>query len=433
MPKTLVERIDDIRDALPPRARPQFEQLIEYMARSPYDYLSHVLQAELDRDEPDVERCLVLLDELEEALRRFFDPLPTQARAYVKDRETWFWIMREQLKVGRPDAARDNMPWFRRMFNPGGKEVCGAARTSCRYADKGAYPPEQHCMTHYRNDLKEAVICPNCGGGRLLCAMERVMPNGYCHFHGGRVPDRENSSMPILRGDRIYGAALAPTSGMRRRFAQFQDDPDALVLIPEINLLRARIADQLERIEEFDVTVIEKGMHKALERLRRAVDEDNEGAVYDALMEMEAYLDAGAQGKRTWQEAENSIALLARVAGEERRRATDAQQMMMRQEVNALVEELLQEMRALLGTMAERNIIVLSRMFENHLPHIYKDIARALTTYRAKDRLLESMTRAFEDALVAAEEFEARDERREELLELQEGVLEGEFYEEDED
>lgn len=426
----ILDKIERFRENLPPRQVPLFEQIMTYMARSPHDGLARIIEQEIEKEEPDAEHVRELLDELERVLVRFHMPLSTQAKAFERDREAFFWMMRSFLDEGRLDGVRDNMQFYWALFDATGKTLCGALRSRCRYANQREFP-DRNCMHRFAGDSDRSVICPKCGAVRMLCR-QNPKPNGYCHFHGGRKSRRggdEDGEELFLRGDTIYGRQL--TGDLRKHFRAFQKDPNFLSVLPEMNLLRANIADYAGKLNEFDPDVIKGGLAKSLDRLQDALDDHDHTQAYDALAEANAWLTQAQEGGRAGDKMEDSIMKLVRAAEAERRRVVDAKQMIPRQEAAALVDDFIRELDALLEDFALDGFNIFRQAMQRHFPKQSSNIQRKMTEIDIQGKLIRAMSQRLSDALLRAEEADHRARVRQQQKALAEGEweVEGDFEE----
>lgn len=427
---TMRDRLDALYEEIPPHLAPALDNVIRYAFKAPYDHAAYVLQQELNEEEPNIDHCLGLLDEIEWALDRYFQPVTTQLDAYKKDKKTWLRFMRRFLEgtdeEGQGisiDGARQNVVFFFNIFSPGGKEKCGHPLMRCQYADKGAYGgTDLHCMHSFGGDF-ESHICPDCGAPRRLCT-QSPKANGYCRFHGGKADSlaAANGDMPIFRAERVYGRVL--TGEMHAYFQQFREDPNFLNLTPELNLARAKLAKRLSKLDEFDPLLIRSGIERALTQVRKALDEEKPYSAYGALQQVESYLHQAGRGSRNDSEIDNSIMLIKQLAEAERRRIIDAQQMIPRQEMAVVVEETIREVYALLETLAGKTYEQVKQALYKHFPKESSRIVEKFGDLQMKQLMFEMMAQEMSDALTRAEQEQYREQMRDEQLAL----IEGEDY-----
>lgn len=323
---------------------------------SPY-YAADALAECLAREDG-LECAPDLVDELEEALNRWFTPQPHQKVAFKTDMKRWFEYMRAFLELERLDGARGIMGFFHDMFHPDGKKICGSVRSRCVQAGK----MDGKCIHKFR---KGEYVCPDCDSPRMLCK-KLPLQNGRCgksgvaKGHGGQAPTgalaaRHKDGLRRSGSGRgnMFAQKLAGVPDIQAMFLEALEDEDYIALYAEMALLSARRGELLQQLENLDLEEIADNIKRHVSSMTRAIGKlEWSDATYHA-QEIESALSSGTDNRARWREIVTISVQMAKLADSERKRIVDAKRAVPIEDVWRLRDETIRAVRTAVSIGSE--------------------------------------------------------------------------------
>jgi HPt (histidine-containing phosphotransfer) domain-containing protein len=346
------ELIESLREYLPddPVAMGLLDEI--YDSTLPYwpDDTASRLEAALEQEDW-LEDATKLVDELEKALKRGFTPVYEQQNAFKKDMDNWFTFAHAFLEAERSDGLVDLMDLYWKMFNPKGKEKCGALRVSCRGDD---------CRFHFTPGV---YICPECGSTRTLCR-KRVATNGRCVSEGralGHGGDQTKGALhptyidgrKTTRRSEMFANQIKNRPNLKAMYIQALQDPDYLSLMPEIALLAARRGELLADLDAIDPETIEREVASAVEQMQKAMMNDKYGTVIFYAQKVEDLLTKGKENRNRWRELNSIATQMAKLVDTERKTIVEARRSVPIEDMFRLQQETIKVVRVAIGSGAE--------------------------------------------------------------------------------
>ena len=297
-----------------------------------------------------------LLDELEQALKKFFVPHPDQVNAFNKDMLRWFEYMRAFVELDSLDGAKDIMTFYWKIFHADSKKICGSVRSRCANAGK----PNTKCT---RKLTKGEYICENCGTPRTLCR-RYPMANGRCGKtgasigHGGHNPKGALASgfidgrHSLSRGN-MFAKQMEKRPALQKMFVEALQDPDYLSLNPEMALLAARRGELIFDLDALDPQEIENEVRSHIRELMTAIRKDKLADVQYHASEIENLLEKDKNNRERWREMHHIAGQMARLADVERKRIVEARRSVPIEEMINLQNETIKAVRNAINSGAE--------------------------------------------------------------------------------
>lgn len=171
---------------------------------------------------------------------------------------------------------------------------------------------------------------------QVQCKNPAVKGATTCRMHGGHTP-RGIAAPSFIHGKYSKHVAIK----FRELYETALDDPDYLVLIDEIALAEARVAQLLNRIDTGESGKHWADMQTAVKKLRWAMDHPTDPTaaqmMIDQMQELDRVIKAGKADYMVWSDVFEAIGVKSKLVEIERKRLVDAGQMLSLQQVTNLL------------------------------------------------------------------------------------------------
>lgn len=165
------------------------------------------------------------------------------------------------------------------------------------------------------------------------------MANGRCRMHGGKA--RAGALAPNFKTGR-YSQYLP------QRFSELLTSVtqgDILDLTADINVISARIADVLKRVDSGESGTLWQQAKKTFDEFREAQASGDREKIVTALNGLDSIFDKGAQDYAAWNEVKALFGQRTKMVESQRKRAVEAHQMMSTDEVLGMMRYLAESVK----------------------------------------------------------------------------------------
>jgi hypothetical protein len=160
-----------------------------------------------------------------------------------------------------------------------------------------------------------------------------ALPNGRCHYHGGRTPS--GIASPHYKDGR-YSKAIP--ARLAARYEEAADDPTLLQLGHDVALVDARLADLLNRVDNGESGQLWKKVDEAFTQYRRLKGDTRKGP--EAFTILSDTIEAGVSDYAAWSEISSLLEQRRKLVESERKRLVEMQQMLTIQQAMTLIGSL---------------------------------------------------------------------------------------------
>ena len=195
-------------------------------------------------------------------------------------------------------------------------DICGTVIYNCGH-------PE--CDFRFDEEDRETDVCPSCGTLRRVCGARKIQGRERCRIHGGNTA--LGFTNPNYRGKTL--SKHLPTRLWESWWSAYTD-PDLLDLSREIATLEARQKDLLTRVDKDGSAKRWKELVDTYKRFLKARNKASTGDARSAakmqeeLQNLEEIIARGHADSEVWSEVYDVIERGKRLKEAERRRRTDA-------------------------------------------------------------------------------------------------------------
>lgn len=151
--------------------------------------------------------------------------------------------------------------------------------------------------------------------GRGPCESTVLYPNGCCKKHGG--PSLSGAAAPAFKHGRF---SKHLPSALRQHYEDNRRDPDVLVLMDELAVLDARLAQLLGTLDAGETGAKWAAARDIFSRIKAAQSAKDIGGMVNGLNALEAVINAGSADADVWRDVLTVIGLKRKVADTETKR-----------------------------------------------------------------------------------------------------------------
>jgi hypothetical protein len=337
---SISQKITDLALYSPPEGQAIIEEIAQILEKYAPEYQLDRLKEALEAGDYEKEDIHRLLNDLETATAQHRRPERANYQSFKTDVQRFFGLSHVYIDLDKPEGVLNFLERYNDIFSwP--KRYCSRVLARCTKKDcDGRF----HSLDQY--------LCTECGTPRDLCR-RAPMQNGRCMgsgHQGGFVSGPLHPNFKTPGRAKIYGESLQ--GELQEMYIEAVTDPDYLSVAPEIGALAARSAELMRDIGDTDYLTIAAKTRQAIKALRKASNEDNPTGMLMAANKIEDQLTAVADDKRRWDEIAALSGRLGRLSESERKRIIEAQKVITVQEMYALQQEMLMQVRDALAIVA---------------------------------------------------------------------------------
>lgn len=328
---SIAQKITDLALYVPEEKYPELKELADILLKYAPDYQLDILKTMLASDDYDVDEVHGLIDDLHTATAQYKRPEPSRYNSFKTDMKRFFDLSHVFLDLGKTEHIISFLERYNTIFGVP-KRYCGRILVTCS---------NNECDGKFT--ALDQFLCSECGTPRDLCRRAPTA-SGRCSMHRGAAlsgPLHNNFKNPGRA--KIYGQNLQ--GELQQWYIDAVTDPEFLSVGPEIGALAARSAELMRDIGDTDYLAVSARTRQAIRAMRGAANDDDIHGVLRAAGEIEAQLTAVADDKRRWDEIAAISGRLGRLTETERKRIIEAQKVITVQEMYALQQETLMQIR----------------------------------------------------------------------------------------
>lgn len=211
-------------------------------------------------------------------------------------------------------------------------------------------PIEKHIS---REEFKPLPNCQAYNKKGYQCNRTAVKGKRVCRYHGGlSLSGIASPTFKTGRHSKYIPKDLIP------KYQEALQDQDLLNLKSEIQLIDARIAQLLERVEGGGGTTNWVDMNRAWKKLLEAQRTSDKKTVSESIVEINTIVNRGLHDAMIWSDIEHTIDRRQRLVSAESKRLTDMEQMISSEKALALIILIAESIRKRLEDYMEQKKIV---------------------------------------------------------------------------